>query len=94
MVIGVVSVILSWLETNLQGIANHNEEFIGVRGDRDPQAIVGGNLKAINVVGPHDGQDLRVRMLSKANIVVVVIIILALELMCLKFGRVPILGAL
>ena len=46
---------------------------------------MGGNLKAINVVGPHDGQDLRVRMLSKANVVVVVVvIILALDLTCLN----------
>lgn len=99
MVIVVMSVILSWLETNLKGITNHNEEFIRVRGDRDPQPIVGGNLKAIHVVGSHDGQDLRVRMLSKANVVIVVtviinIIILVLELMWLKFGRVPVLVAL
>ena len=47
-----VIVILSWLETNLEGIANHDEEFIGVRGDRDPQPVVGGDLKAAHVVGP------------------------------------------
>ena len=54
----------------LEGIANHDEELIGVRGDRDPQPFVGGDLKAAHVVGAHDGQDLRVRVLPKANAII------------------------
>lgn len=71
--------------------------MIRVRGDRDPQAIVGGNLKAVHVVGSHDGQDLRVRMLSETNVVggvvIIIIIILVVEVMWLKFGGVPVLVA-
>lgn len=45
----------------LQGIANEDEELIGVGGNGDPQtSIVQGDLEARDVIGSQDGQDLRV----------------------------------
>lgn len=58
----------------LKSISHIDIESRGVWCDWDPQMIMKRDLEARNIVGCQDGQDLRVRMLSKTNPIVDIIV--------------------